>query len=244
MKELIGTVKHLFLVNRSEILVYGSVTVGFGIFGMVVVLVMLASGSMEGEYLKLGTLVAMLFSIIVLLFSAIFSLKTDFDLAISMGRTRKCFVPARYLLCAADCMVCMVGFMLISRMEDAVYRFLYPEAVSIWNVDVLFAKPVCWVGFLLATPALIMLMGGLFIKFSTKFFWFFWVVWMVCWLGGPRILSASEESPDSLSGRMGTDVLAFFRQITESQIMTALIIFLIVSAVAVALIFRKQRVTL
>ena len=123
MKELIGTVKHLFLVNRSEILVYGSVTVGFGIFGMVVVLVMLASGSMEGEYLKLGTLVAMLFSIIVLLFSAIFSLKTDFDLAISMGRTRKCFVPARYLLCAADCMVCMVGFMLISRMEDAVYRF-------------------------------------------------------------------------------------------------------------------------
>lgn len=243
MKEFVHTVKQTFLVNKSEILIYGLITAGGGIFGMILMLVLLAFDGMEGHYFQFGTMGAMLFGIMMVLFSGIFSLRNDFDLAISMGKTRKYFVPAKYLVFVADWLICGIIPVLISWLETAIYKAFCPEAICRVDMGVLFANPVYWICILLVAPIAIMLMGGLFIKFSTKFFWFFWAVWMVSCLGGPRLLSASEERPDSLPGKMGVGVLQFFQQINGIQATAALLVFLVVSVPVIVLIFRKQRVT-
>ena len=243
MKEFVCTVKQTFLVSRSEVLIYGLIAAGGGIVGMMIMLVILACGGMDGEYFEAGAAGAMILSVIMLLFSGIFSLKNDFDIAISMGKTRKYFVPAKYLMFVADCLTCGVIPIVISRVEAAVYKVFYPEIICGWELDVLFRNPFYWSGILLVAPVAIVLLGGLYLKFSTKFFWFFWAVWMLVWLGAPRLFSASEEKPDSLPGRMGAGVLQFFRQITQTQAAAAMLVFLIVSVIIIVLVFRKQRVT-
>lgn len=243
MKEFVRTVKQTFLVNWGELLIYGLITAGGGIFGMIIMLVILACGGMDGEYFKVGTIGAMMFSVMILLFSGIFSLKNDFDLAISMGKTRKYFVPARYLMFVADWLICGSLPILISRIEDVIYKFFCPEVICSADVGMLFAKPVYWISILLVVPIVSVLLGGLFLKFSTKFFWFFWALWMLASLVVPRLFSAAEERPDSIPGKMGMGVLQFFQQITQTQAVTALFGFLIVSVTAIVLVFRKQRVT-
>lgn len=243
MKEFACTVKQTFLVNKSEVLIYGLITAGGGIFGMLIMLVTLTCGGMDGQYFKAGTFVAMLLSVLMLLFTGIFSLKNDFNLAISMGKTRKYFVPARYLMFVADCLTCGIVSIVISKVEAVIYKVFFPEIICGWELDVLFRKPFYWLDILLVAPMVIVLLGGLFLKFSAKFFWFFWAIWMLCSLGLPRLFSAAEESPDSLPGRMGAGVLQFFRQITPTQAAAALLLFLVAGVIIIVLVFRKQRVT-
>lgn len=243
MKEFVCTVKQTFLVNKSEVLIYGLITAGGGIFCTILMLVILACGGLEGKYYNAGTIGAVMVSILMLLISGVFSLKSDFNLAISMGKTRKYFVPAKYLLFVADGLVCGIIPIVINRLEALIYKVFYPKIICGWEFDVLFANPFYWIGFLLVVPIVIVLLGGLFLKFSAKFFWFFWALWMLCSLGLPRLFSAAEESPDSLPGRMGAGVLQFFRQITPTQAAAALLLFLIAGVIIIVLVFRKQRVT-
>lgn len=237
------TVKRTFQVGQGELLTYSVVSLVSGIFGIVIMLVILEATN-ENEYLAMGGLLAIMFSVLLLVFGGVFSLLQDFNLAISFGMSRKHYVPAKYLLNVANCLICMIVTLLIGLFEKFFYARLYPGAKELFGVDFLFEYPVIIMIFVLLIPMVVMLLGALFATFGMKFFWICWVLWMVSFTVLPKMITASIHEQDSVLGKICSAFGRFFGGLSEVQGIVLVSVAGIGGVVIAFLILRKQRVTL
>lgn len=242
MKEFVRTLNQTFRVHYKEALMYVIVTAGGGILGILIVTgVVFFAGTEEG-YAKLGATLALLFGAIFVFFGSLFSVQTEFNLAISMGKTRKYFVPARYLELALDILVMLAVTTLINGLEGILYPALFPGATCEFGMDAIVYNVGAMIGITVGAPVLILLLGVLLMRFSTKMFWGLWALWMIAFVGGPRILSAVKKNPDSLPGRIGMRVMEFCSGITAVELAVSMILLAVVGMIATVMLFRKQRV--
>ena len=244
MKEFVRTLKQTLQVHgKADIFSYIAVLTGGGIFGILIVFcVMIFAGEGEG-YAKIGAVLALVFGIILLFFGGIFSVQGEFNVAISMGKTRKYFVPARYLGQVLNVLVMLAVVMLIKWLEGFVYSAVYPQAVCEFDIDPLLHNVGALMGIIFGAPALVLLFGALLMRFSAQFFWVFWALWMVLFVGGPRIMNAVSKNPDSVPARIGLKILDFAGGISPVQLAVTLILLAAVMMAVTVGLFRKQRVT-
>lgn len=244
MKEFVRTLRQSFQVHGRDLFSYAAITAGGGIFGILIVLVILVMDGSGEDYGKLGAMLALMFGVILVFFGGIFTVQSEFNLAISMGKTRKYFVPARYLELALNVLVMLAVVMLVDWVEGMLYPAIYPQAVCEFSIDLLLHNGGVLIGIVFGAPALILLFGALLMRFSTKFFWVLWALWMILFVGGPRFLTGIRKNPDSIPGRIGLKLLDFVAGITSVQL-TVVLILLAAAGLGVATgLFRKQRVTL
>ena len=102
MKKYIRTLKELIKISKDEFILYGVVSLIGAVIGIVMVFVIMAVDGTGEDYGELGSLFALMIGAIALLFGGIYGTQTDFNMAISMGKTRKHFVPAKYISLVPD----------------------------------------------------------------------------------------------------------------------------------------------
>lgn len=243
MKEFIKTVKQTFQVGKGELLVFNLIALVGGVVGTVIWLSIMATGEADGEYGTIGAIMALMLGMLVMTIAGIFSMQQDFNLAISLGKTRKQYVPARYLLIAVNCSLCLIIALIICLIEETLYTAINPGAVCEISIQGFLTNPVTIFGFVFLIPMIIMLCGALYLRFGMKFFWVGWVFWMLGCTLLPRILSAAHDEADSVWKRMGMAVMDFFVNLNNVK---AVIGILVLGVLGLAVAFRllcKQRVT-
>lgn len=243
MKEFFRTLKEVFCVSRNEFFSYGLVPAGAGLLGIIIVLIIMAADGTGEDYGQIGAMFVLMFGAITLFFGGIFSVQSDFNLAISMGKTRKYYLPSRYLLLLAETMMILALAYIVGKVEDALYPTLYPGAVCDFRVSGFLNSPFLFLGIGLVVPVIILLFGVLLMRFSAKFFWILWALWMFGCIGAPRIASAAVHKPDSIPGKLGLALMEFSNGLSPLQISGMFAVVLLAVMVITFALFRKQRVT-
>lgn len=243
MKEFIRTLKETFLINVNEFLQYGLISMAGGILGIIIVLIIMAIDGTGEDYGQVGSMLVQMFGMILLLFGGIFSVQSDFNLAISMGKTRKYYVPSKYLVLVLETAVLLIIVFVISRIEDALYPAVYPGAICDLDVSGIFNYPGFLAGLLFGLPMIVLLFGALLMRFSAKIFWVFYVVWMFLFLGGPRIAAAAAEKPDSIPGKIGLALIGFLSEFTSFKLLGLAALIIAVGLMITFALLKRQRVT-
>lgn len=244
MKNFVNTVKQTILVGKGELLAYGLFAVGGGIFGVVLWLIIMAAGGVDEGYGNLGAMMSLMLGILGMVIMGIFSLHQDFNMAISLGKTRRQYVPAKYLLLVCACLFCMLVSVIICKLELMIYPALMPGAECAFNLQGFLLNPVTIFGFVFLVPVVIVLCGALYLRFGMKFFWFGWVVWMCLCSLVPKVLSAANDEADSIWKRMGNAILDFFVNFDYVKGIIGILLIGVLGLFGAFKLLSKQRVTL
>ena len=243
MKKYIRTLKEHILVSKDEFILYGVVSLIGAIIGIVMVFVIMAVDGTGEDYGELGSLFALMIGAIALLFGGIYGTQTDFNMAISMGKTRKHFVPAKYISLVIETIMLIAIASLVGWIEGILYNAIYPAAVNELHVSAWLDYPLVLVGVALGIPAITMLLGTLLMIFGQKFFWVIWFLWMFGCIGLPRIIATVAHDPESGLGQFSAAVVRFIAGLPRGSLTIVMFLIILVVVVADYILLRKQRVT-
>lgn len=243
MKEFVKTVKQCFRVSKDEFWVYSGFAFGGGIFGIIISLILMNQDAMEGEYATIGAMIGVIMGAIILLVLESLSLQQDFNLAISLGKTRKHYIPARFLFMVVNSALFVAAISVIGLIEHFLYSTCFPGTVCGFDMLELLLHPVSLIGFLFLLPAIILLGGACFLKFGAKCAWVFWALWMIFCIGFPKMMNEIHEETDSMLKRMGMGFINFLEQLTPLKIAVGILIVGLAALATAYGILRKQRVT-
>jgi len=214
------------------------------IFGIVLIKIIVSVDSTIEGYAVLGTFVAMFLGIIVTLISAVFSYGAKFNLAVSMGCTRKEFFLSYWGGSLLFVAIEIAAVLVFGILETGLGKIMYANSLLFEEVNFLTYLMDYRViaGLLLMVPAVGIFVGALTLKFQTKAIWAMWVVWMVACLGGAKVHDIISENPDSILADVAGSVFHFFKTVTGPVL---ILLFLAVCAIMFAIsaiLLHKQEV--
>lgn len=155
MKSFMSTLKQTFQAGKGELLVYAVCAMGGGIFGIILSLIIIAADAAEGTYETIGALLALVLGIFIILLLGILSMQQDFNLLISFGKTRRQYVPVKYLLLVASCLLCILVAIIFALLEEFIYPALNPGAICDFSIKGFLLNPITILGFVFWYPWLL-----------------------------------------------------------------------------------------
>lgn len=248
MSKFLQTLKQVFKVGWQDAFRYAVWSLGGGLLGCVIVLIVMAVASRRGEpleYFQLGGIMSLIVSVALFFFGNVFTIPSEFNLAISLGKTRKCFVPAKYLLLVFDLLVMLAAVIAVALLENRLYRTVYPGAKSAFSMEHILLRPEVIVSAAFGFSMLVLFFGALVMRFTVKVYWVIWALWMFGTLGSSRLVSAVSKIPeDSVWAQLARSMRYFFTEGISAAQATAMVLLLSVLGVAASMaLLRRQRVT-
>lgn len=164
--------------------------------GMIMVALIMNLDSDPGSWFCMGTLLSLVVGGMFLLIQGAFGYQAEFQLALSMGRTRTAFMGAYVLR------LLMEAF-LVWGLTSAVHGLeltLYPVWYAAYENEVLFrflSMPQIMVPAVLGLCLLAMFIGALYGRYGRKGLAGFYFLWLVCCFGLPRLVDLFESEPKS-----------------------------------------------
>ena len=197
------TVGQFLALNIKELLTFIAAAAGGGAFGIIfsIAITKTASGEEPVEYSTIGTILAIVFAVAVLIFSQTMGGQSDFYITISMNNARLPYLLGRYVLTILDILVSIGIIWLVNFLERTV---IGPKVSLIGEVENLVSiKPEVVLVIVLVSPLVTIFCTAMYVIFERKFFWTLWGIYMICALGIPRIGSAMKNHPDSIPAKIG-----------------------------------------
>lgn len=235
----IKAIKQSMQVNGRDFLSYTCIP---GVAGLVGILIMFIMYRNTDAYVTMGGMLAAILGPMVLLCNA-FSLQGHFNLAVSMGKARKYFIPAEFVTSMAGTAAVAAVVILITQVETVLYPACIPGLEFEVNISRFVLNPVLLAAFILGVPIITMLIGALLMRFGAKMFWVVWVIWMAGFLVLPRIFAAAEKNPESWQGKIITSLANLFIGLGSVGMAILAIVLLAAGLIVVICLLRKQRVT-
>lgn len=121
------SIKQEFYVQRSLPAFGTALCFGSGVLGMIIMLAVLRYDRTNTSYFCLGTVMALMVGVIVVLAVGAAAVYQGFDDAVHMGKTRKLFLPAMAFVIFVSCLICLVIAAILNRAELWLYGRLYPD---------------------------------------------------------------------------------------------------------------------
>ena len=171
--------------------VFGTATAG-----MIMVALVMNLDSDPGSWFCMGTLLCLIVGAVFLMIQGAFGYQTEFQLALSMGRTRTAFMGAYALRLVLEALLVWGITAAIHWLELTLYPLWYAG----FENEVLFrfiSMPQIMVPAALGFCLLAMFMGALYGRFGKKGLGGFYFLWLVCCLGLPRLVDLFESEPKS-----------------------------------------------
>lgn len=177
---------------------------GAGALGMVMVALIMNIDSDPGSWFCMGALLSLIAGGVFLLIQGVFGYQNEFQLALSMGRTRTAFMGAYVLRMTMET---FLVWGLVAAVHDLELT-LYPVWYAAYENEVLFrfiSAPRIMVPAVLGICLLSMFMGTLYGRYGKKGMAAFYFLWLVCCFGLPRLVDLFESEPKSpvVSGILG-----------------------------------------
>ena len=217
-----------------------------GIFGIIVTMCFmkfLDTASSEG-YITLGSFIALWIGICMTAFTNFFSFPQKFNLAVSMGCTRKnfflCYWIVNTLFTAAEILFVMG----LAFAETGLGRILYADSFLMDDINLIpvLADYRVVTSILLFVPIFGMLLGILYLKFQVKAFWALWAFWMLFSLTGSKISKAISANPDSIPARIISGIGNIFMTMGSHMALPLILAVSILLFAISAILLRRQAV--
>ena len=243
MKEITNTLKQVFLVGWRDMLGFSLYSLLGGVAGIALTLMIIAIEGSGEDYAQVGVFMALIIGMLVYLFAGIFGIAKDFNLAVSMGKTRKYYIPAKYLMLVLGFLGMVAVSALIGLLEDMLYPAIFPGIECEIHFGEILLQPMVIFSVTLIGAMLVLLFGALVLRFTNKIYLFIWGIWMIFSMSFSRLASALHEEQRSVWGRIAKAIISFVENVTTVQLV---LLVLGVAAVGFSISFgflRKQRVT-
>lgn len=229
-------------MNKSELLItLGSMLVGM-VFGSVMVALIVLLADDVDSYALMGTFMAFVVWVAVIVFVGAFSLERRFGMAVAMGETRKSFLINQWLIMAFNTLLEILVIVVMNTVEKAIGERLYNlpcdfDVVSqIIDYRLILAAVV-------TVPSASMFLGMLIAKFQRKAFWGIWVFWMAGSVGMSRLSHLAHMNPDGVLAKMADTLAASATAMgMTGAALLAVLIGAVMMTVSVA-VLRRQAVT-
>lgn len=184
-----------FRVSIKSFLLFEACLLGGAAFGGIMeTLIYTFSGD---SVLGLAFMFAAMALVIIVMFGSVFGGYGDFAMAVYFQRSRKFYLFTKYIYYVAEYGLAALLLFGIYTIESSFVRLDSEVIMEMGNM-----VPVAIAG-VLVVPLIVILFSALYAKFERKFFWVMWVLWMVIFAGGPRVLTAMHEHPESAVAKVG-----------------------------------------
>ena len=223
-------------VRKAELLQFLGIVAGGYLVGLIIVFIVM-NATKENSYATVGTMLAVIVFALMHLFGISFSFMGDFNMAVSMGVTRKSFVAGYVLFNLLEIAVLEVEIILFGMFEKFMLKTAFPQASMEIDLTTLFTWKYL-LGVMVVLTVLEMLLGAVILRYGVKAFWVLWAIWMIVCLA-PMNIAKNEK----LSGELAKLGLFLGGKFTPQGIVALVIALTIVVAAITWNILRKQRVT-
>lgn len=173
-------------LNRSSFFVLLAIQLGAFLFGAVLVFAIMKLDSDPGAWFCMGTLMAAIALAGITLLCYGFGYAQEFNVALSMGRTRAAFMGAYALRTVLQLLAGYVLLLGLYRLELAVYPLLFApygnEVAFTFLTDWRYLLPI-FVGLVIVS----LFMGAMYGRYGKKGLWFFYFLWIFCCFILPRM---------------------------------------------------------
>lgn len=243
MKEFIHTIRQMFLVSWGNIMSYVLYSLLGGIAGITVTLGGWAINGGGEDYGQIGALMAVAMGLIINIFAGSLEVEQVFNMAISMGKTRSSFTLSKYLLQALNIMLIWTVAVVIGLIEDVLYPLIYPGVVCGFCVIDVLLQPEVFVFVTLGGALLVLFLGALILRFTTKVYGVFAALWIIACLLISKISEAIAQQQNNIWGKLGQSYINWIENITTFQVaMIGVCVLGAGFAICFALL-RRQQVT-
>lgn len=222
--------------RKMEVLQFLVAAFGGYVFGIIVMMIIRAN-TVEKECVTLGMLIGMIILVFMHFFGITFSFVGEFNMALSMGATRKSFVGSYALFNMVELAGLELLLFALGKIELALISVIYPQCEIILDVTQYFQWKYL-LAVIVGMTVVELFLGAVILRFGMKAFWVVWAIWMFLTLV-PVKLSENEV--------MAAKMHQLGEQIGLENIVQYLFAAGVVAAVIMAVLgwnlLKKQRVT-
>lgn len=222
--------------RKMEVLQFLVAAFGGYVFGIIVMMIIRAN-IVEKECVTLGMLIGMIILVFMHFFGITFSFIGEFNMALSMGATRKSFVGSYALFNMVELAGLELLLFVLGKIELALISVIYPQCEIILDVTQYFQWKYL-LAVIVGMTVVELFLGAVILRFGMKAFWVVWAIWMFLTLV-PVKLSENEV--------MAAKMHQLGEQIGLENIVQYLFAAGVVAAVIMAVLgwnlLKKQRVT-
>lgn len=223
--------------RRAEVLEFLAVALGGYVLGIIVMMVIRANTMEENECVTLGVLIAAIMLGFVHLFGIIFSFIGEFNMALSMGATRKAYVGSYALFNMAELAGLELLLFVFGKIEFAIMGVIYPQCDVILDLTQYFQWKYL-LEVIIGMTIVELFAGAVILRFGMKALWGIWAVWMFIMLV-PVKLSENEMIAAKMH-QIGMQI--GFGNIAQYLFLFGVVVAAIMAVLAWKLL-RKQKVT-
>lgn len=237
LRQLITDLK----LNKQEFLVTFLMELGGFLFGVILVNIIMRVDDDPGSWFCMGTLLALVMGLVMLFFLGGFGYSGEFQLALSMGRTRGAFMGSYALRLVLRAIAAYAAVLVFYRVELAIYPVLFPA----YENEVAFTFLTDWrliLPGIVGLVVLTMFLGAMFGRFGKKGMWVFYVLWLFCCFVLPRMTHEEPGSSVLDQAAFGMRTLFFAVPLTTWAALAAILA--VGMTVAVVVLGKKQMVKL
>ena len=195
----------------------------------------------ENTVFEIGTFMVIVMIIVLSIMVGTVKFTTQFNNAISMGKTRKNFFVSYTVVTIVMTSleaIMVYAFHYIERME---FRIFYTAIPLEFDMSTVLRVPYVMMAVLLCST-LQLLLGSMVLRFGRKFFWAIWAVYMMICLLPSRVEKAMDSGSDSVLATFGRWVSTVFSGLTPQFLFLWSVIFIVVCLVISGMSLRKQQV--
>jgi hypothetical protein len=243
MNEYKKALKQNIKLNKDHFTVGLFIIALAAIVGIVVMLLILFNSSEEETYGTLGAFLILVFGGMMVLIYDVFYVPRQFHQAISMNRARKPLLVSLYVMSCLDMVILLASAKVVSVLELALYRKLFPPSISELDATYWMGNPLFLADSVLGIPVVCLFASSLMMRFPKGAFWTLWALWMFGCLGVPRMVTDTLEQNDTLLGTVGTAVSKGFGAIPSALMRPGICVLLILAALATFKMFTTQGLT-
>lgn len=185
---MMDNIKKQFFLRKEEIVI--TLVVGFiaMLIGVVGFAVNRQFDSMIDKTFEIGAIATIMVSLMLIFFINVGRFGTNFNYAVSMGRTRKSFLISYMVVTLIHITIVSMIASLIGLIESIVYKMIYSGTEFEFQVmDKI--TPAILIMVVLAELILPMFIGAIIMKFGLKSVWIFWGITMVFNLLPDKLIS-------------------------------------------------------
>lgn len=223
-------------VRKTELLQFLGITAVGYLIGLIVVFIVM-NVAIESTCATAGTMLAFIAFAFMHLFGITFSFMGDFNMAISLGATRKSFVAGYALFNLLEIAVLELEIVVFGVAEKLLLENAFPQAVMEIDLTNFFTWNYLS-GVLVVFTAVEMFFGAVILKYGIKAYGVLWALWMLI-----TLVPMNIEKNEKLSGELAKLGLFLGGTLTPQGMVVLVIVLTIVVAAITWNILRKQRVT-
>ena len=193
-------IKTRWALDSKDILVYLSMPLaGFLVGQLILFLILRLVGDPSDGWFPISTLMALVIGVIGVTAFGSFSFLTRYQMALSMGRTRKPQIAAEALFSLSSSAAVILEVWLLSLLDEPLRVLLYPAQPVELSPAAFLQLPVIAVCLLVPTVCSL-LIAGILGRFGKKAGVVLYFAFLAVCFFGPRLIGRIQ--PDSLADRM------------------------------------------